>query len=140
MKTKNLFGILMLFLFTFTFISCDKDGEKMQESEFTPESLNQTVWKGNITDPTYNGEVGINFETQETGVINCIDPQNPEYTITEGFEYEIEGKYIYFKNSIILKSQPWSLIEISNDHMILKYNLFDINPQYQSTLVLKRID
>lgn len=26
MKTKNLFGILMLFLFTFTFISCDKDG------------------------------------------------------------------------------------------------------------------
>ena len=25
MKTKNLFGILMLFLFTFTFISCDKD-------------------------------------------------------------------------------------------------------------------
>ena len=26
MKTKNLFGILMLFLFTFTFISCDKGG------------------------------------------------------------------------------------------------------------------
>lgn len=25
MKTKNLFGILMLFLFTFAFISCDKD-------------------------------------------------------------------------------------------------------------------
>ena len=25
MKTKYLFGILMLFLFTFTFISCDKD-------------------------------------------------------------------------------------------------------------------
>ena len=25
MKTKNLFGILMLFLFAVTFISCDKD-------------------------------------------------------------------------------------------------------------------
>ena len=25
MKTKNLVGILMLFLFTYTFISCDKD-------------------------------------------------------------------------------------------------------------------
>lgn len=140
MKTKNLFGILMLFLFTFTFISCDKEDEKMQKFEFTPESLNQTVWKGKITDPTYNGEVGINFETKETGVINCIDPQNPEYTITEGFKYEIEGKYIYFKNSIILKSQPWSLIEISDNQMILKYNMIDINPQYQSTLELTRID
>ena len=28
MKTKNLFGILMLFLFTFTFISCDKEDEE----------------------------------------------------------------------------------------------------------------
>lgn len=28
MKTKNLFGILMLFLFTFAFISCDKEDEE----------------------------------------------------------------------------------------------------------------
>lgn len=27
MKTKNLFGILMLFLLTFNFISCDKEDE-----------------------------------------------------------------------------------------------------------------
>ena len=51
MRTKNLFGILMLFLSTFTLISCDKEDEKMQQFEFTPESLSQTVWKGNITDP-----------------------------------------------------------------------------------------
>lgn len=82
----------------------------------------------------------INFETKETGVINCVDPQNPEYTMVEGFTYEVKGKYIYFKNSIILKSQPWSLIEISKNKMILKYNLVDIKPQYQSTLELTRID
>lgn len=28
MRTKHLFGILMLFLFTFTFISCDKEDEE----------------------------------------------------------------------------------------------------------------
>lgn len=28
MKTKNLLGILMLFLFTFAFISCDKENEE----------------------------------------------------------------------------------------------------------------
>ena len=28
MKTKNLFGILLLFLFTFIFISCDKEDEE----------------------------------------------------------------------------------------------------------------
>lgn len=135
MKTKNLFGILMLFLCVFSFYSC-KDDDQIPQFEFTPESLNQTVWKGNIADPTYNGEVGINFETKETGVINCVDPQNPEYTMVEGFTYEVKGKYIYFKNSIILKSQPWSLIEISKNKMILKYNLVDIKPQYQSTLEL----
>ena len=129
----------MLFLCVFSFYSC-KDDDQIPQFEFTPESLNQTVWKGNIADPTYNGEVGINFETKETGVINCVDPQNPEYTMVEGFTYEVKGKYIYFKNSIILKSQPWSLIEISNDQMILKYNLVDIKPQYQSTLELTRID
>lgn len=139
MKTKNLFGILMLFLCVFSFYSC-KDDDQIPQFEFTPESLNQTVWKGNIADPTYNGEVGINFETKETGVINCVNPQNPEYTMVEGFTYEVKGKYIYFKNSIILKSQPWSLIEISKNKMILKYNLVDIKPQYQSTLELTRID
>lgn len=139
MKTKNLFGILMLFLCVFSFYSC-KDDDQIPQFEFTPESLNQTVWKGNIADPTYNGEVGINFETKETGVINCVDPQNPEYTMVEGFTYEVKGKYIYFKNSIILKSQPWSLIEISKNKMKLKYNLVDIKPQYQSTLELTRID
>lgn len=139
MKTKNLFGILMLFLCVFSFYRC-KDDDQIPQFEFTPESLNQTVWKGNIADPTYNGKVGINFETKETGVINCVDPQNPEYTMVEGFTYEVKGKYIYFKNSIILKSQPWSLIEISKNKMILKYNLVDIKPQYQSTLELTRID
>lgn len=129
----------MLFLCVFSFYSC-KDDDQIPQFEFTPESLNQTVWKGNIADPTYNGEVGINFETKETGVINCVDPQNPEYTMVEGFTYEVKGKYIYFKNSIILKSQPWSLIEISKNKMILKYNLIDIKPQYQSTLELTRID
>lgn len=129
----------MLFLCVFSFYSC-KDDDQIPQFEFTPESLNQTVWKGNIADPTYNGEVGINFETKETGVIKCVDPQNPEYTMVEGFTYEVKGKYIYFKNSIILKSQPWSLIEISKNKMILKYNLVDIKPQYQSTLELTRID
>lgn len=129
----------MLFLCVFSFYSC-KDDDQIPQFEFAPESLNQTVWKGNIADPTYNGEVGINFETKETGVINCVDPQNPEYTMVEGFTYEVKGKYIYFKNSIILKSQPWSLIEISKNKMILKYNLVDIKPQYQSTLELTRID
>ena len=60
--------------------------------------------------------------------------------MVEGFTYEVKRKYIYFKNSIILKSQPWSLIEISKNKMILKYNLVDIKPQYQSTLELTRID
>lgn len=31
MKTKNLFGILMLIMFTFAFISCDKDTDNSKQ-------------------------------------------------------------------------------------------------------------
>lgn len=50
MKTKNLFGILMLFLFTFTSISCNK------EKEFSKEEIQQVLFdmKG-----TYHGTVHV---------------------------------------------------------------------------------
>lgn len=35
MKTKNLFGILLLFLFTFTFIGCDKEGNSEEGKKVT---------------------------------------------------------------------------------------------------------
>ena len=38
MKTKNLFGILMLFLCVFSFYSC-KDDDQIPQFEFTPESI-----------------------------------------------------------------------------------------------------
>lgn len=140
MRTKNLFGILMLFLSTFTLISCDKEDEKMQQFEFTPESLSQTVWKGNITDPIYNGEIGINFETKENGKVSCVDPKDSQYQITDNFTYNIDGKFIYFDGSTILGDNvPWVLIELTDNKMLLKCNPEYINPQNQSTLELKRI-
>ena len=140
MKTKNLFGILMLFLSTFTLISCDKEDDKMQQFEFTPESLSQTVWKGNITDPIYNGEIGINFETKENGKVSYVDPKDSQYQITDNFTYNIDGKYIYFNGTIILRDNaPWVLIELTDDKMLLKCNLENIDSQYHSILELKRI-
>lgn len=140
MKTKNLFGILMLFLSTFTLISCDKEDEKMQQFEFTPESLSQTIWKGNITDPIYNGEIGINFETKENGKVSYVDPKDSQYQITDNFTYNIDGKYIYFNGTIILcDNAPWVLIELTDDKMLLKCNLENIDSQYHSILELKRI-
>ena len=44
MKTKEILGIFMLFLCTFSFISCDDDNE--QTNELTPEALYQTSWRG----------------------------------------------------------------------------------------------
>lgn len=141
MKIKNLFGLLMLFLSTFTLIGCDKEDEKMQQFEFTPESLSQTVCKGNITDPIYNGEIGINFETKENGKVSCLDPKNSQYQITNNFTYNIDGKYIYFNGSNILcDNAPWVLIELTDDKMLLKCNTEYINSQDQSTLELTRID
>ena len=47
MKTKNLFGILMLFLFTFTFISCNK------EKEFSKEEIQQVLFDMKGTYPHF---------------------------------------------------------------------------------------
>lgn len=51
MKTKHLLGTLMLFLFAFTFISCDKD-----ENGFSKEDIQQALFemKG-----TYHGTVHV---------------------------------------------------------------------------------
>lgn len=70
MRTKNLFGKQMLFLFTFPFIRFDKEDEKIQQFEFTSESLNPIVWKGNIVDPICNGGIGINFEIKQRGKVH----------------------------------------------------------------------
>lgn len=53
MKTKNLFGILMLFLFTFTFMCCNKE-----EDGFSKEEIQQMLFdlKG-----TYHGSVQIAY-------------------------------------------------------------------------------
>ena len=53
MKTKNLFGILILFLFTFTIISCNKE-----EEGFSKEEIQQMLFdmKG-----TYHGTVQVDY-------------------------------------------------------------------------------
>ena len=53
MKTKNLFGIMILFLFTFTIISCNKE-----EEGFSKEEIQQMLFdmKG-----TYHGTVQVDY-------------------------------------------------------------------------------
>lgn len=139
MKTKHLFGILIAFLCTFSFVSCDNDDDL--DFEFTPHALYQTVWKGTLTDFDYNGEIGITFETTGKGSVTCTDPQDPNFIIHDYFTYRIEGKYIYFNGpSILQDGRPWSLTKKSKNKMVLKYNLETVNPQYQSTLELTRVD
>ena len=83
MKTKEILGIFMLFLCTFSFISCDDDNE--QTNELTPEALYQTSWRGTGHCEAWtvqNMGVGMQFVDTRKGKVNWegydeIDKANP---------------------------------------------------------------
>ena len=89
MKTKEILGILMLFLCTFCFINCDDDNE--QTNELTPEALYQTSWRGTGHCEAWtvqNMGVGMQFVDTQKGKVNWEGYDEIDIT------YTIEGKYI----------------------------------------------
>lgn len=103
MKTKEILGILMLFLCTFSFISCDDDNE--QTNELTPEALYQTSWRGTGHCEAWtvqNMGVGMQFVDTRKGKVNWEGYDEIDIT------YTIEGKYITFNsNALYLGGAPW---------------------------------
>ena len=90
MKTKEILGILMLFLCTFSFISCDDDNE--QTNELTPEALYQTSWRGTGHCEAWavqNMGVGMQFVDTRKGKVNW-----------EGYD-EIDITYLSFASKKI---------------------------------------
>lgn len=95
MKTKNLFGILLLFLCTFSFMSCNDDE---QTNELTPEMLYQTSWKGTGHCGAWtvqNMKVGMLFVDTQKGKVNWEGYDEIDIT------YTIEGEYITFNNNAL---------------------------------------
>lgn len=103
MKTKEILGILMLFLCTFCFINCDDDNE--QTNELTPEALYQTSWRGTGHCEAWtvqNMGVGMQFVDTQKGKVNWEGYDEIDIT------YTIEGKYITFNsNALYLGGAPW---------------------------------
>ena len=135
MKTKSLFGILMLFLFGISFISCEKD--KGSTDELTPEALYQTSWRGT----GHCGEwiikdrgIGIQFIDTQKGIVSWQDYE--EFDIT----YTIEGKYIRFNNiAFQLGGTPWVIKSYTKNHIILIQNEASPNKEEIATIELDRI-
>lgn len=108
MKTRNLFGILTLFLFAISFESCDNADDNV--SELTPEALYQTSWRGTGHCDTWSlpdRGIGIQFIDTQKGKVNW--ESYDEFDIT----YTIEGKYITFNNiAFQLAGAPWVIKHI----------------------------
>ena len=133
MKTKEILGILMLFLCTFSFISCDDDNE--QTNELTPEALYQTSWRGTGHCEAWtvqNMGVGMQFVDTRKGKVNWEG-----YDIT----YTIEGKYITFNsNALYLGGAPWIIKSYTQKHITIIQNEISPDKEKVATIELEKID
>lgn len=116
MKTKSLFGILILFLSAIIFTSCNKDNA----DELTPQALYQTSWRGTGHCEAWtikNRGLGIQFINTKRGKVNW--ESYDEFDIT----YTIEGKYITFNDiAFQLAGAPWVIKSYTKNHITLIQN------------------
>ena len=136
MKTKEILGILMLFLCTFSFISCDDDNE--QTNELTPEALYQTSWRGTGHCEAWtvqNMGVGMQFVDTRKGTVNWEGYDEIDIT------YTIEGKYITFNsNALYLGGAPWIIKSYTQKHITIIQNEISPDKEKVATIELEKID
>ena len=135
MKTKEILGILMLFLCTFSFISCDDDNE--QTNELTPEALYQTSWRGTGHCEAWTVQnMGVVCNLQILGKGSKLGSYD-EIDIT----YKIEGKYIIFNsNALYLGGAPWVIKSYTQKHITLIQNEASPDKEKVAIIELDRID
>ena len=136
MKTKEILGILMLFLCTFSFISCDDDNE--QTNELTPEALYQTSWRGTGHCEAWtvqNMGVGMQFVDTRKGKVYWEGYDEIDIT------YTIEGKYITFNsNALYLGGAPWIIKSYTQKHITIIQNEISPDKEKVATIELEKID
>ena len=136
MKTKEILGILMLFLCTFCFINCDDDNE--QTNELTPEALYQTSWRGTGHCEAWtvqNMGVGMQFVDTQKGKVNWEGYDEIDIT------YTIEGKYITFNsNALYLGGAPWIIKSYTQKHITIIQNEISTDKEKVATIELEKID
>ena len=136
MKTKEILGILMLFLCTFSFISCDDDNE--QTNELTPEALYQTSWRGTGHCKAWtvqNMGIGMQFVDTQKGKVYWEGYDEIDFT------YTIEGKYITFNsNALYLGGAPWIIKSYTQKHITIIQNEISPDKEKVATIELEKID
>ena len=136
MKTKEILGIFMLFLCTFSFISCDDDNE--QTNELTPEALYQTSWRGTGHCEAWTVQnMGVGMQFVDTRKVKVNWEGYDEIDIT----YTIEGKYITFNsNALYLGGAPWIIKSYTQKHITIIQNEISPDKEKVAIIELDRID
>lgn len=136
MRTKSLLGMLMIFLFAASFVSCDNDDDEV--NELTPEALYQTSWRGTGHCEAWSMKdrgIGIQFIDTKKGKVNWADYD--EFDIT----YTIEGKYITFNNiAFQLAGAPWVVKSFTKNHIIMVQNEASPDKEKIATIELERVN
>lgn len=136
MRTKSLLGMLMIFLFAASFVSCDNDDDEV--NELTPEALYQTSWRGTGHCEAWSMKdrgIGIQFIDTKKGKVNWADYD--EFDIT----YTIEGKYITFNDiAFQLAGAPWVIKSYTKNHITLIQNEASPDKEKIATIELEKVD
>lgn len=136
MRTKSLLGMLMIFLFAASFVSCDNDDDEV--NELTPEALYQTSWRGTGHCEAWSMKdrgIGIQFIDTKKGKVNWADYD--EFDIT----YTIEGKYITFNDiAFQLAGAPWVIKSYTKNRITLIQNEASPDKEKIATIELEKVD
>lgn len=133
---KELFGMLILFLCTFSFISCNDDNE--QTNELTPKALYQTSWRGTGHCKAWTVQsmgIGIQFIDIQKGKVNWEGYDEIDIT------YTMEEKYITFNSdALYLADAPWVIKYYTKNHITLIQNESSPDKEKIATIELEKID
>jgi hypothetical protein len=114
-KLLFFFSVILLF-----FGGCKDSNNDFENLHLDPESLQQTSWKGSLTETFEDNNVeesviGITFYTQEGN----LGIKKKAGVMEDTFTYSVDGKMLIVKQNSYL-SGKWFLIEKTKNRMVLE--------------------
>lgn len=135
---------IVLMIICGSFVCCQNNDTPDIET-LTPGKLQQTAWKGTVHSEGKiykDWNIGIQFLNEQSGGVSYypVNTDPKEHLKEENITYSLNGKVMFFKNSSLLEGGPWTIISYNGQHLILKQNISDADPDNVAKMELDKVN
>lgn len=143
-KFSTISFIRITFIIIYCSLVCCQNNDTQIEENLTADKLEQTSWKGTIHCNGWTYEdwnIGIQFINRQVGGVSYypVNTSPNESMKNDNFTYSLNDKLIFFRNSGILEGGPWTIILYDSQHLILKQNISNADPNNVVTMKLSKV-